>query len=739
MMRSIGFGGVVGRETADDEMTGRRGFEGDVHQQPGANLLEHEDVGILAERRASRRQHVVVAAADLPLADERAAALVDDVDLALDRNHVVAPRAIDQIDERGHERALSARSRSADEHQAFGLDRQRLNFPREAELIDRHGAHRHQPEDAPRSAVIAEAHAPDAADVLDVADPLRRGAGAQRFVAALGHERQQQRDDVARRVHRLAVQALELAVHDAPTAARRKRDRGSTRPSRPPFEVDARGRTTCPRANGLEASRCESGCATSAARPPAAGPRAAEPATQVAPASGRAAAERRRSLPHRRFRLRHRRRRRRCEPATPAAQASARGGGGGGGACHTGGSGFGTGGGGGGGACHTVGSGFGTGGGGGGGACHTVGSGFGTGGGGGGGACHTVGSGFGTGGGGGGGACNTVGSASAPAAVAAAAPATPSAQVSAPAAVAAAAPATPSAQASAPAAVEAAAPATRSAQASAPVAVAAAAPATPSARVSAPVAVAAAALATPSAQASAPVAVAAAAPATPSAQASAPVAVEAAAPATRPAQASAPVVAAAAPQHGGSGRTGGGGACQHRRLRLRHRWRRRWRRRWSRHDWTRGRHRFCGDRRRYGRQRFHGRRRHSRGWRCGRRNGARPQVPRKETSARSRRCRLRFQIGVARRAARPQMRFLGERQSIIDHGLLRGGRSLEHHDVVIHRKFRGRQLRCSRPPAARSPTAPACQRPLRESGRLRARACGEFQPTHRRPREPRRP
>ena len=43
-------------------------------------------------------------------------------------------------------------------------------------------------------------------------NPFGRGAGAQRFVAALGHQRQQQRLDVARDVHRLAVEHLQLAV-----------------------------------------------------------------------------------------------------------------------------------------------------------------------------------------------------------------------------------------------------------------------------------------------------------------------------------------------------------------------------------------------------------------------------------------------------------------------------------------------------------------------------------------------
>ena len=50
----------------------------------GPQIFDHQHVGILTQRRARRRQQIVVVAADLALADERLAALVDDVDLALD-------------------------------------------------------------------------------------------------------------------------------------------------------------------------------------------------------------------------------------------------------------------------------------------------------------------------------------------------------------------------------------------------------------------------------------------------------------------------------------------------------------------------------------------------------------------------------------------------------------------------------------------------------------------------------
>jgi hypothetical protein len=68
----------------------------------------------------------------------------------------------------------------------------------QSELIHRHRSRRHQPEDASRTPVIAETEAADAADDIDVAEPLGRRTGPQRFVAALRHQREQQRFDIAR-------------------------------------------------------------------------------------------------------------------------------------------------------------------------------------------------------------------------------------------------------------------------------------------------------------------------------------------------------------------------------------------------------------------------------------------------------------------------------------------------------------------------------------------------------------
>ena len=80
-----------------------------------------------SRRRLHRRDHRVLAA-DLALADERALALVNEIDLRLDRDDVIAAGAIDQIDERG-QRAWTFRCRgTGHEDQAVRLAAERLHF-----------------------------------------------------------------------------------------------------------------------------------------------------------------------------------------------------------------------------------------------------------------------------------------------------------------------------------------------------------------------------------------------------------------------------------------------------------------------------------------------------------------------------------------------------------------------------------------------------------------------------------
>jgi len=221
----------VRRKPADDELTGGRRFERDVDQRRGAHRLDHDDVGILPKRGACDAFDLFGAAAHFALADERRSAIVHDIDFVFDRDHVIAPRAVHQVDERRDHRALAAQARSRDEHDAFGFDRQRLHFAGEAELLGRDRADRHHAEHAAGAAMIAEAQAPHASDAFEIGDPLGGLADAQRLVIALGHHRQQQRLDVVGTVRRLAVEHLNFAVdaHGRTRVGREIQRRGAPR------------------------------------------------------------------------------------------------------------------------------------------------------------------------------------------------------------------------------------------------------------------------------------------------------------------------------------------------------------------------------------------------------------------------------------------------------------------------------------------------------------------------------
>ena len=100
-----------------------------------AHVFDHEDVRILAQRRTERAEQFVGVAAYFALTHERGPAVVHDLDTALERDHVIAARSIDQIHEGRHQRGLAARARSDDEYEAFGFSAEGLDLAREPELV----------------------------------------------------------------------------------------------------------------------------------------------------------------------------------------------------------------------------------------------------------------------------------------------------------------------------------------------------------------------------------------------------------------------------------------------------------------------------------------------------------------------------------------------------------------------------------------------------------------------------
>ena len=77
----------------------------------------------------------------------------------------------------------------------------------ESQLGQRRWFFRDDAQHAARPAMVAERHAPDAAQVLEIADPFGGRAQPERLMAALGHQGQQQRHDVDGRQRRVGREA----------------------------------------------------------------------------------------------------------------------------------------------------------------------------------------------------------------------------------------------------------------------------------------------------------------------------------------------------------------------------------------------------------------------------------------------------------------------------------------------------------------------------------------------------
>ena len=141
----------VGRvERGDDEVPRLRRLEADVRRLAVAELADHDDVRVLAERRAERVGVARGVRPDLALDDEALAAREDELDRVLDRDDVQPLLLDDVVDERGDRRGLAVpgRARHADEPAAGvrdGADHGRQVQGVEVRDLERDGAHHRAP------------------------------------------------------------------------------------------------------------------------------------------------------------------------------------------------------------------------------------------------------------------------------------------------------------------------------------------------------------------------------------------------------------------------------------------------------------------------------------------------------------------------------------------------------------------------------------------------------------------
>ena len=115
------------RHGREHQTSGLGSVEGQRRELLGPKILDDQDVRLFATGRSDRRDHRVLAA-DLTLTDEGTLGLVDEIDLRLGRDDVIAASAIDQVDERGEERGFSAAAGAGHQDQAVGLAAECLHF-----------------------------------------------------------------------------------------------------------------------------------------------------------------------------------------------------------------------------------------------------------------------------------------------------------------------------------------------------------------------------------------------------------------------------------------------------------------------------------------------------------------------------------------------------------------------------------------------------------------------------------
>ena len=134
---SARLGRVDGVERRENQVARLGGLQSDLRRLGVAELADEDHVGVLAQRAPQRLAERRGVEPDLALADDAALLLVDDLDRILDRQDVVAPRAVDVVDHRGERCRLARAGRARDEHETARLVREALDARRQAELVER--------------------------------------------------------------------------------------------------------------------------------------------------------------------------------------------------------------------------------------------------------------------------------------------------------------------------------------------------------------------------------------------------------------------------------------------------------------------------------------------------------------------------------------------------------------------------------------------------------------------------
>ena len=178
------------------------------------------------------------------LVDQAALVLVHELDRVLDRDDVVAARAIDVIDHRAQRRRLARPGRPGDEHQPLVQVAQVEHRRREAELLGRQDLRRDDAEDGAGSLAIEEQVGAEAGESLDLVGEVGVVAARELVLVRLRNDGIEERDHFRRRDRPgVGLERLDLAVlADERRHVRRQVEVGCLRiDHQPGTAVDGRG------------------------------------------------------------------------------------------------------------------------------------------------------------------------------------------------------------------------------------------------------------------------------------------------------------------------------------------------------------------------------------------------------------------------------------------------------------------------------------------------------------------
>src|SRR3990172_5680932 len=177
------------------------------------HLPDHNHVRALAYDMLERLREGGGVVPDLPLVNERADSVVDELDRVLDRDDVVLSRPVDLVDQRSQRRRLPTAGRPDDEEETLADPAELADDRRQVQGLELDLAVRDSASDEAELARAEEQVYPESPHAGEGVRDVDIRPGEEPLPGEGGE------DLVAKAVHRLAGRGWQLAAHDAPVNA----------------------------------------------------------------------------------------------------------------------------------------------------------------------------------------------------------------------------------------------------------------------------------------------------------------------------------------------------------------------------------------------------------------------------------------------------------------------------------------------------------------------------------------